>query len=162
VFVIAYEPSDDQICALIQHLANQGMPDVTPGKAKIVARFLLAECQRLGIRPSVRLFMDKAIPDFRLYTAGKTETHWRDLVRSNLEQQLVELQHPTTNLTRADQIESEQRIALEVHLKFKTVDQRVQAWKERTSKSQAALYRRLAELRDSGRLPTAGATGVDN
>ena len=38
-----------------------------------------------------------------------TETDWRDLIVSNLEEQVVELQHPTSDLSRTEQIEAEWR-----------------------------------------------------
>jgi DNA-binding transcriptional ArsR family regulator len=154
VYVIAFEPPDEQICALIERLAEHGVQDVPADKAKRVCRFLISECKRLGIRPSVRLFVDKAIPDFQLFAAGQTETHWRDLIRSNLQQQLVELEFPTNDLSRTEQIEAERRIALDVFLNFETLQERITAWKERTGKSQPAFYRRLKELKEAGRVPS--------
>lgn len=152
IYVIGFEPPDEQIYALIQHLAKKGLPGVSPAKAQMVARFLRAECKRRDIRPSVRLFVDKAIPDYRLFAAGETETHWRDLIRSNLEQQTVELEHPTKSLRRADQIEAERRIAQDVCRTFETRAERVEAWTARTGKSEPAFYRRLADLKNSGHL----------
>jgi hypothetical protein len=151
VYVIGFEPPDEQIYALINHLAEQGVAGVSPQKAHMVARFLRAECKRRDIRPSVRLFVDKAIPDYRLFAAGETETHWRDLIRSNLEQQTVELEHPTKSLRRADQIEAERQIALDVYRNFEPRTARIEAWMARTGKSEPAFYRRLAELKNSGR-----------
>jgi hypothetical protein len=100
----------------------------------------------------VRLFVDKAMRDFELSEAGLTETHWKDLVCSNLEQQLIELKHPTNDLSRAEQIAAERRIALDVLLTFETKAERIEQWKNRTGKSQAAFYRRVKELRVKGQL----------
>ena len=124
----------------------------------MVATFLIEQCQLRGVRPSVRLFVDKALKDFKLYDAEKCETHWRDLVVSNLEQQVVQLQHPTKDLSREEQVEAERRIALDTYLSFGTRAERVEQWNSRTGKSQAALYRSLAELKQAGRLP--GPDGV--
>jgi hypothetical protein len=151
--VINFEPSDEQIIALIRKLAEDGVGGVPPDKAKMVAAFLTAECKARGIRPSVRLFVDKALRDYKLWASENCETHWRDLVVSDLEQQLVELQHEVRDLTRAEQIEAEQRVALDVYLTFEPRVDRVQAWTARTGKSQAAFYRRIAELKKAGRLP---------
>jgi hypothetical protein len=153
VNIISYEPTDEEIIALIMKLADEGVGGVPPDKARMVATYLIAECKLREIRPSVRLFVDKAIKDYKLYEAGKCETHWRDLVASNLQQQLVELQHPTKDLSREEQVEAERRIALDVYLSFGTRAERVEQWNSRTGKSQAALYRRLAELKQAGRLP---------
>ena len=117
-----------------------------------MAIFLLQEYKLREIRPSVRLFVDKAIKDYALYEAGKTETHWRDLVVSTLEHQLVELQHPQRDLSRTEQVEAERRIALDIHLSFETRQERIEQWEVRTGKSQASFYRRVKELDLEGRL----------
>ena len=96
--------------------------------------------------------VDKAIKDYKLHEAGQCEADWRDLVVSNLEEQLVELQHATTDLSRAEQVQAERRIALEIHLTLESRAERVEQWQDRTGKSQAAFYRRIAELKNEGRL----------
>lgn len=158
-FVINYEPSDDQIIALINKLAEKGVGGVPPEKAQKVATFLIDQCKLRQIRPSVRLFVDKALKDYQLHEAGRSETHWRDLVISNLEQQVVELQHPTNDLSRAEAVEAERRIVLDIYLSFETRADRIQQWERRTGKSQPAFYRRLKELKDGGRLPGNGPLG---
>lgn len=158
IYVINYEPSDEQIIALILKLADEGLHGVPPTKAKMVALFLIEQCKLRGIRTSVRLYVDKALKDYLLWESGKCETHWRDLVISNLEQQLVELQHETRDLSRAEQIEAERRIALDVYLSYPTREERAAEWERRTGKSQAALYRRWKELKAEGRLPGTGSS----
>jgi hypothetical protein len=158
-FVINYEPTDDQIIALIEKLAGDGVGGVPPDKAQMIATFLLGECKLREVRPSVRLFVDKALKDYKLFEAGKCETHWRDLVVSNLEQQLIELEYETTDLGRTEQIEAERRIALDIYLSCGSRAERVEQWQARTSKRQAAFYRRLKELKGAGRLPTPTSAG---
>jgi hypothetical protein len=152
IHVINFEPSDEHVIALIHKIASDGVEDIPPEKCRMVAVFLLQECKLREIRPSVRLYVDKALKDYALYEAGKTETHWRDLVVSTLEQQLVELQHPQRDLSRAEQIEAERRIALDIHLSFETREERIDQWEVRTGKSQASFYRRIKELDLNGRL----------
>ncbi len=156
IYVINYEPTDEQLIAQILHLADQELKEVPADKAKMVAVFTIDQCKLRGIRPSVRLFVDKALTDYRLWAGGKTETHWRDLIVSNLEQQLIDLQHPTNDLSRTEQIDAERRIALEIYLNYETRNERVEAWKKRTGKSQAAFYRRIKELQQAGLLPKNG------
>lgn len=150
--VINYEPSDEHIIALIHKIACYGVGNLPPEKCRMVAVFLLQQCKLREIRPSVRLYVDKALKDYALYEAGKTETHWRDLVVSTLEQQLVELRHPQRDLSRAEQVEAERRIALDIHLSFETREERIEQWEVRTGKSQATFYRRVKELSTTGRL----------
>lgn len=153
IFTINYEPSDEQIIALIQSIAAKGVNRFPPTDCTKVCNFLVHECQIREIRPSVRLFVDKAMRDFEVYQDGLTETHWKDLIRSNLEQQLVELQHPTNDLSRKEQLAAEQRIALEVMLSFETKTERIAEWTSRTGKSQASFYRRIKELHRDGLPP---------
>lgn len=160
VNVIHFEPSDDQIIALILKLASEGVGCVQPDKALMVATYLVDQCKAREVRPSVRLFVDKAIKDFQLWDSGNSEAHWRDLIASNLEQQLIELKHETRDLSRAEQIESERRVALDVCLNFSGREDRVAEWMRRTGKGQAAFYRRMLDLKKDGRLRTS-AVAVD-
>jgi hypothetical protein len=152
IYVINYEPTDEQILAMIMKIAESGVGDVSPKNSKMVAVYLAQQCLAKSIRPSIRLFVDKAIKDFDLWDKGQCETHWRDLISSNLEQQLIELQHEVRDLSRAEQTEAERRIALDVFMAFETREQRVSEWNQRTGKSQPAFYRRVKELKADGRL----------
>lgn len=160
VYCLNYEPTEDQIKALINKIAEQGFPGVEPTEAKMVANYLLEECALREVQPSVRLFVDKAIPDFRLFKAGNTETHWRDLVASSVDEQLVELQFETKDLSRAEQTEAERRIVLDLCLGFPTRAERLAEWERRTGKSRAAYDRRLAELKKGGKLKD-GVNGTE-
>jgi hypothetical protein len=159
-FVIQYEPTDEQIIALISKLAEEGIAGVPPVKAKMVATYLIDECKVRGVRPSVRLFVDKAIKDYKLFEAKKCETHWRDLIASNLEQQLVELQYPTMDLSRAEQVEAERRIVLDICQSFSSRAEQVEQWQARTGKAQASFYRRKKELKDAGLLCNGDGVGL--
>ena len=158
VNVISYEPSDEEMLALIGKIAAGGVANIPPAECRMVAHYLREECKRREVRPSVRLFVNKAIPDYKLWKSERTETHWRDLIASGLEQRLVEIQHPQRDLTRAEQTEAERRVALDIVLSYPTRKERVERWASVTgtrfgkAKSQAAFYRRLAELKSSGQL----------
>lgn len=152
IYAINYEPSDEQIIALIENIASKGTRALSSSICMSVFRFLISECQNLNIRPSVRLFIDKALPDYELWDAGLTETHWKDLIRSSLEQQLVELQHPSSDLSRTEQIDAERQIALDILMRFNSQSERIKQWKTRTGKSQAAFYRRTKELKLKGEI----------
>lgn len=152
VNVISYDPSDDQIIALIEQIASQGIDGVSSKHSVKVAKFLISECHRQNVKPTVRLFIDKAIKDFKLWQMKGSELHWQDLVTSNLQQQLVPLLHPTTDLSRTDLKEAEHRIIAEICKTHDTPADRLEEWVTRTGKSQAAFYRRVAELKKDGLL----------
>jgi len=152
VYVVEYEPMDDQIVALIRRIAGNGIGGVESEACRRVASYLVEECRLRGMRPSVRMFVDKALEDHKHGTARRSESDWRDLVASNVEQQLVALRHPTTDLSRREEAERDLRIALDVYRSHPTSGERVEAWKSATQKSQAAYYRRIKELKPQGRL----------
>ena len=152
IYCVAYEPSDEQMIALIREIAGRGTRGLSPRECLQVATYLIEECKRREIRPEIRLFMDKALPDFRLWREERTETHWRDLVSSELEQQLVEIKHEQRDISKAEQIEAERRIARDIYHGFTEPKERVKQWRERTDKSQATLYRRWDELKEAGQL----------
>ena len=54
---------------------------------------------------------------------------------------------PLRDLSRKEKKEAEQRIALEIVQTFEETSDRVAEWKNRTGKSKAAMYRRIAELK---------------
>jgi hypothetical protein len=147
VHVMAFEPTDEEIEAAIYEIARTGPRDVDAADAERVADFLLQECHELGVRPSVRLFVDKAIPDFRLWRAGNSESDWTDLVRSSVRQMVIPQLHGLRDLTRKDQIASERNIALSIAAAFDDRESRLTAWHDRTGKGKSAFYRRLNESR---------------
>jgi len=150
VFTLKFDPTQDQLIALCEHIAKNGVDGRTPKECLEVLRYLVSECEKRDVRLSVRLFVDKAMKDYGLWKAEKSESHWKDLIVSNLEQQLVELQHPTHDLSRAEQMESERRIAADIYFNFDDRQSRIEEWKERTRKSQQAFYRRLKEAKRDG------------
>jgi hypothetical protein len=117
-----------------------------------VAEYLIDACKAKNIRPSMRLFKDKAIKDFKLYQAGRTEMNWKDLIDSNLAEELISPQYPTTDLSRDEQVEVERRLVREIYLDFSSPEERIVEWKRRTGKSPAAYYRRHQELKKAGKL----------
>ena len=117
-----------------------------------VASFLLNVCREYGIRPSIRLYVDKALHDFRQWKKGSSELHWHDLVRSSVQGMVLAPEQPLRDITRKEQIESERRVVQAICSQFPERQQRLDAWRVRTGKSPAAFYRRYRELRLEGRL----------
>ena len=115
-----------------------------------MARFLLEEIKKVGQRPSVRLFMDKALTDFAFWKTGQSESHWKDLVRSSVQQQIVAPIHQLRDVSRRDRLEAERRLALEIYCSLPTHEERVAAWGERTRKSHSSFNRRIGELKNQG------------
>lgn len=152
VFCISYEPTDEEMIASIKDIAKGSPRGVSASNAMMVANHLIGECQRKEIRPTIRLYMDKALPDYRLWAAGRSESDWRDLLASNLDEEATNLEHVPRDLSRAEAIEADRCIALSIYQQNEEPKERVRQWKEVTGKSQAALYARLKELKWQDRL----------
>jgi hypothetical protein len=144
--VMSYEPTDDEIEALIRYLAGQGPRGVTAADAIKVADRLLKLCRELGVRPSLRLFLDKALPDFRLWKQGDSESHWEDLVRSSVQEMVIEPTHELQDMTRKDQVAAEIRLVDAICTSSCDPKVQLSEWRRLTGKSKSAFYRRQKDL----------------
>ena len=54
VHSVNYDPTDEQITALIESLAEKGIGDLKPKVCQEVAEHVIGECHRLDYRPSLR------------------------------------------------------------------------------------------------------------
>jgi len=146
VQVMAYEPTDDEIEAHIYEIAGTSPRGVSVSDAFEVAGFLLDECRTVGVRPSLRLFIDKALADFKLWNDGNCESHWHDLVRSSVRQSVILQTHGLRDMTRKDQMAAERKLVLEICATYCSRPERLKAWKQETGKSQSAFYRHFRGL----------------
>jgi hypothetical protein len=147
VHCLEYAPSDEQMEALLLHIASQGWRDVPPDECLDVAKFLIGESHKMGVRLDLRLLVDKALPDYLQYKQGHAETHWRDLVLAMLRARVAPLEN-TTDAHRTRWAEKQQEHALlrDILQRHATRKCRVAAWHEKTGKGERAYYRRLGEL----------------
>jgi hypothetical protein len=153
VHLMSYEPTDEEIEAEIYHIASTAPRNVAAVDATLVAQFLLEVCRESSARPSIRLYMDKALHTFQQWQEGRSECDWRDLVRSGVQEMVTLQRYPLRDISRKEQIAGERRMVEELCEMFPDRHERVAAWKARTGKSQAAFYRRFKELKHEGRLP---------
>lgn len=111
--------------------------------------YLIEVSLRCNVRLDMRNLVDKAYPDYIQHRNGDSESHWKDLVRSTLEEQCVELRHESNaSLGRQDQKEVEYEIIRQIFAQYSTRAERAAAWTERTGKHVRAFYRRLREMRE--------------
>ena len=150
VHTLNYDPSDAQLGALMLEIAGRGWPaarpSVVPDECGEIAGFLIGEMLRLGCRFDLRLFVNKALPDYQQWKDDETESHWRDLVTASIEQHLVAVRHAEDRPSRDDRKQEEHAILREILREHPTREERVRAWSSRTGKSERAFYRRLAEM----------------
>lgn len=151
VHYLKYSPTDEQIAALMMEVAKKGWPSddqkLTANECREVATFLIAESQRINTRLDMRMLVDKAFPDFLQYRNGDCEAHWKDLIRTSLEEQMVELTHTkaAASSRQADK-EQEHDAIREIMATFSDRLEQLAEWTTRTGKSERAFYRRLKEI----------------
>lgn len=150
VHYLKYSPTDEQIAALMMEVAKKGWPSddqkLTTDECREVATFLIAESQRINVRLDMRMLVDKAFPDFLQHRDGDCEAHWKDLIRTSLEEQMVELTHTKAEeSSRQACKEQEQEIVREIMATLSDRHQQLAEWTARTGKSERAFYRRLKE-----------------
>jgi hypothetical protein len=149
VHVVGFEPTDEEMEAAIYEIASTSPRGVDSGDAIQVAQVLIDQCRTLGVRPSVRLFVDKALGDFRLWRSGWSESHWHDLINAGVQQSVVPQKHELRDITRTEQIESERCLVRDIVIAHTSREDRLKAWSARTGKGQSSFYRRMEELKRS-------------
>jgi hypothetical protein len=146
VHTLNFDHSDAQLGALMLDVAEKGTKGVLSAEAVAVARFVIGEMIRRQCRFDLRLFFDKALPVYRLWKDGETESDWRDLVTASIEEHLVAVRYAGERPSRAERKDEEHAILREILQQHDTRQERLQAWIDRTGKSERAFYRRLAEI----------------
>jgi len=64
IHICHYEPTDLEIIALCRKIASDGLGGIKPDKCQMVLNYLLKELESHELRPSVRLYIDKAMKDY--------------------------------------------------------------------------------------------------
>jgi hypothetical protein len=118
VNVLNYNPGDAHLAALMLSLAALGWPAERPGvpgaECREVARFVITELLRRGCPFDLRLFLDKALPNYQQAKDGEAESDWRDLVVVSIEEHLAEVRYDVERpQSRAARIEEERRVLQE-------------------------------------------------
>jgi hypothetical protein len=150
VHVRRFDPTREQVEALIHKIAMESPAGVPAEEAVKVAEFLAADCRKQGTRLTIRLFIEKALPDYRLWKAEGTENHWMDLVRASVSEEFVPQSHAVRDISRRDRTDADRRIVLAICNEFATAEERLNAWVERTNRSKTGFYRHYKTLKDSG------------
>ena len=136
VIVLEHDPTDAEMWALIYHVAK------TAEEVEI-ADYLWDVCAEFQVRPSIRLFVDKALPLHESWQVGDSKKHWKDRLRSVVAQRAVEARQVPTLAQHKDQMV---RLAHEAWGAGATMEERVKAFHEITGKSRATAYRYWREL----------------
>jgi hypothetical protein len=130
MFVQKFDPSPEQVEAVVFKIAMEGPAGVPAEEAVMVAEFLVRECRRRGTRLTVRVFVDGALQDYRMWKAGGLENDWTTLVRATVAKAFVPQRQVVRGTPPGDQAAADPRSVPVVRSTFPTLEQRRRVWQE--------------------------------
>ncbi len=149
VAVMHFQPTQAEVRALMRKVAageyvHEGFP-VEPAACAEVCEFVLAECRGIDRPLDMRLLVN-AIGDYLQDVVFHAGCSWRDLVAARIRERPTHFRDEVVIGGREERLQRELNEAEAICKEAKTRDDRLRLWRERTGKSQASFYRRLAEL----------------
>ena len=151
MFVQKFDPSPEQVEAVVFKIAMEGPAGVPAEEAVMVAEFLVRECRRRGTRLTIRLFVDGALRDYRMWKAGGLENHWTVLVRATVAKAFVPQRQVVRGTPPAgDQTEADPRSVPVVRSKFLTLEPRRRVWQEQKEAARRDATADHKNLKDPG------------
>jgi hypothetical protein len=140
-----YQPTDDEIQALMRKIAagghRHGPHTLPPQECLEVVRAVVGRSQKMKRNLDLRLMVN-AFRDRLQWENGEAETHWEDLLESRMQEKVVApARGPGLKAQEhARELDVLRRI---IHLPRQ---ERLDAWKRETGKSQPTMYRRMADF----------------
>jgi hypothetical protein len=150
---LPYEPSEEEMEALIRSLAANGWSSdgavVTPKECLEVAELVIAESRRIGCRIDIRLYMDKALADYLQHREGYATIAWQDLVKTTLQGRMQDSPNEFANSFPNKKMEMKAHSALALRLSNEIADkgEQIKRWQAQTGMSAHTFERRLSEAR---------------
>jgi hypothetical protein len=142
--------TNQELAALMRSVSEDGfrlllrqrdLRSMCPAECLEVCEFLIAEILPLARNLDMR-FLVKGFRHFVQWQDGKTQTHWKDLIRSELKQQV------TVPESQAERLARERQIAAEIaNMPGLSAAERERLFKEKTGRSERAYRRRVLEAR---------------
>jgi hypothetical protein len=143
--------------ALMRHVAAKGCEHddkkLDAAACREVVEYLIVESAQMGRTPEMRLLVN-SFKDRIQWEEGHAVCHWRDLVAARLQERVTGSQDAVPGRRRALRKREEHKVVAEILAASQDRLDQMRMWAERTGKSQAAWYRRRAEVPDQ---PASGA-----
>ena len=124
------DPTPGQVEAMVFKIAMEGPAGVPAEEAVMVAEFLVRECRSRRTRLTVRLYVDNALRDFRMWKAGGLENHWTVLVRAAVAKAFVPQRPAGRDMSPGDRTEADTQSVSVVPSTFPTLTQMRRMWQE--------------------------------
>ncbi len=148
--VLQLAATNEELAALMRSVSEQGfqlqlrkrgLRAMTPDQALEVCEFLIAEVRSLARNLDMRLLI-RAFQDYLQYQDCEATTHWKDLVRSELQQRAM------VPMSRADRLAHETQVAMEIAaVPDLSASERERRFTEETGTSGRGYRRRLEAAR---------------
>jgi hypothetical protein len=142
---VRYQATQEEVAALMRKIAAQGHRHgdywLPPESCLEVAEEVIARSQRVQRNLDLRLLVNTS-KDRLQWENGAAATHWLDLLESRLRERVL----PAGKRNGSRAATKDNELALARGIARLPPQERLLAWRRATRKSQAALYRRLAEL----------------
>src|ERR1043165_2653327 len=142
--------TNQELAALMRCVSEEGfrvllqqreLKSMSAAQCHEVCEFLIGEINSLARNLDMRLLVN-SFRDFLQFQAGETQTHWHDLVKSELKQQVVVPE------SRSERLARELQIALEIAaMPDLSTKEREELFKEKTGKHGRGYRRRLQDAR---------------
>ena len=144
------DPTPEQVEAMVFKIAMEGPAGVAAEDAVMVAEFLAQECRKRGTRLTIRLFIDNALRDFRMWKAGGLENHWTVLVRATVAKHFVPQTHAIRGVPPGNQTKADRRSTPAICKKFPDPMEKVRAWREQVEAARRGSTANQKNLKDPG------------
>jgi hypothetical protein len=145
---VQFRATDAELTALMRSAASKGYEHrgqaISPAECSEVCEFIVEESRSLHRSLDMRLLVN-GFMDLLAWRECDAGCHWRDMVATRLKQRPINFDVPPAMGTRAERKQAEQAIAREIAEVTPDRHERLRLWRERTGKSEATFYRRLAE-----------------
>jgi hypothetical protein len=149
VDVQKFDPTPEQVEAVVFKIAEEDPAGVPAEEAAMVAEFLVQECRKRGTRLTIRLFIDHALRDYRMWKAGGLENHWMVLVRATVAKSFVPQKRVVHATPPGDQTAADPRSFPVVRSTFPTLEQRRRVWQEQKEAARRDSTANHRNLKDS-------------
>jgi len=139
IVVLEHEPTDGELAAYIRRLAAKGFIDLPPDECAEVAEFIILETRQYDLRLDLR-HLTKGWQDYRQFKHGRSQTTWRDLIRTSLQKTARE---PFVARSKQEDLELQRRKVREAVQQHPN-DRHAQI--EATGLKSSTFYNRLKEI----------------
>ncbi len=85
-----FNPTEGEKKALMWKIAEDGKFGLSPDRCEEVCEYIIFYSEKVGSRPLDLRLLDNSFRDRLMYDRGESRTHWKDLIASRIDAQIIE------------------------------------------------------------------------